>query len=72
MPSEFVFVPESDSSAEDEGWLIGYVHDGTSDTSCLEILDAHDIERAPVARVDIPARIPAGFHGNWIPDRALR
>jgi carotenoid cleavage dioxygenase-like enzyme len=22
----------------------------------------------PVARVQLPARIPLGFHGNWIPD----
>ncbi|MGH3276173.1 MAG: carotenoid oxygenase family protein, partial [Streptosporangiaceae bacterium] len=23
----------------------------------------------PVARVHLPARIPLGFHGSWIPDR---
>jgi len=22
----------------------------------------------PVARVHLPARIPLGFHGSWIPD----
>jgi len=23
----------------------------------------------PVARVHLPARIPLGFHGSWLPDR---
>jgi len=23
----------------------------------------------PVARVQLPARIPLGFHGNWIADQ---
>jgi carotenoid cleavage dioxygenase len=24
-----------------------------------------------VASVHLPVRVPQGFHGNWIPDRAL-
>jgi carotenoid cleavage dioxygenase-like enzyme len=70
---EFVFVPADDvSSAEDEGWLVGYVYDRSTDTSDLVILDAHDFGPEPVATVKLPRRVPAGFHGNWIPDRALR
>jgi carotenoid cleavage dioxygenase len=69
VPGEFVFVPASETAAEDEGWLLGYVADHTTDTAALEILDATDL--STVARVDVPVRIPVGFHGNWIPDRAL-
>ncbi len=36
----------------------------------LVIIDAHDFVR-PVATVHLPARVPQGFHGNWIPDTAL-
>jgi carotenoid cleavage dioxygenase len=72
IPGEFVFVPASDTSGEDEGWLLGYVHDHTTGTAALEILDATDMAADPVAAVDLPVRIPVGFHGNWIPDRALR
>ena len=36
---EFVFVPADDeSSGEDEGWLMGYVYDHSTDTSDLVIL----------------------------------
>jgi carotenoid cleavage oxygenase len=69
--SEFVFVPASAEAAEDEGWLMGYVYDRATDTSDLVILDAHDFGSEPVATVRLPRRVPAGFHGNWVPDRAL-
>jgi len=66
---EFVFVPEAPGSGEDEGWLLGYVADLATGTSELVVLDAQSM--ATQARVRIPRRIPAGFHGNWIPDSAL-
>jgi carotenoid cleavage dioxygenase len=65
-PSELVFVPGG--AGEDDGWLIGYVYDATTDRSDLVILDAHDFGAAPVATVHLPARVPFGFHGSWIPD----
>ena len=66
---EFVFVPASDVASEDEGWLLGYVNDLPSGTAELVVLDAQDL--TDVARVHLPRRIPAGFHGNWIPDSVL-
>ena len=49
---------------------MGYVYDAARDASDLVILDAHDFGH-PVARIHLPARVPQGFHGNWIPDSAL-
>jgi carotenoid cleavage oxygenase len=69
--SEFVFVPAGPSAGEDEGWLLGYVYDAPRGASDLVILDAHDFGSEPVARVHLPVRVPQGFHGNWIPDRAV-
>jgi carotenoid cleavage dioxygenase len=65
IPSEFGFVPAGPDSAEDEGVLIGYVYDGESDRSELALLDAQTLES--VGSVQLPARVPQGFHGNWIP-----
>lgn len=70
VASEVVFVPASPGAGEDEGWLMGYVYDATRDASDLVIVDAHDFD-TPVATVHLPARVPQGFHGNWIPDTAL-
>lgn len=65
-PGEFVFVPKSDGSAEDEGWLVGLVVDMAAETTELAILDAADFEADPVATIRLPHRIPPGFHGNWV------
>jgi carotenoid cleavage dioxygenase len=61
---EVYFVPAADRSAENHGYLVGFGHDATSNCSHLAIYDAQAMER--VARVEIPVRVPAGFHGMWI------
>ncbi|MFT3723682.1 MAG: carotenoid oxygenase family protein [Hyphomonadaceae bacterium] len=67
MPGEFVFVPASATSAEDEGWLIGFVVDTVAKSTDLVILNARNFAGAPQATVTIPVQIPPGFHGNFIP-----
>jgi carotenoid cleavage dioxygenase-like enzyme len=62
------FVPREDATAEDDGYLMSYVYDAGRDTSELLVLDANDLSRPPVARVMLPARVPYGFHGSWVPD----
>ena len=66
--AEPVFVRKADSSAEDAGWVITFVYDQTTETSELVIMDAQDFGRGAVARVQLPQRVPIGFHGNWVPD----
>jgi len=67
VPGTFVFVPRPNSSAEDDGWLVGYVHALSEENSELVILDAQDFEGEPQAVVHLPHRVPMGFHGNWVP-----
>ncbi|WP_280264984.1 carotenoid oxygenase family protein [Nocardia wallacei] len=45
--------------------LMGFVYDAASDRSELAILGT--LETA--ASIQLPHRVPAGFHGNWIPSR---
>ncbi len=66
-PGEAVFVPSTTGPAdESSGWYIGYVYDPARDSSDLVIIDASDFAAPPVARINLPQRVPYGFHGNWI------
>jgi carotenoid cleavage oxygenase len=64
-PGEFVFVPSSADAGEDDGVVMGFVYDRSTDRSDLVLLDGQTMET--VATVHIPARVPHGFHGNWAP-----
>jgi len=44
-----------------------FVYDAASDRSTFVILDALEIDRAPVAEISMPQRVPHGFHGDWMP-----
>ena len=52
------------------GWLLTIVSDRAGTGSDLVVLDAADL--APVASVRLPRRVPAGFHGTWLPDAGAR
>lgn len=67
---EPVFVPREGATAEDDGWVMTYVYDKGRGAADVVILDAQDFEGEPVAVVELPVRVPFGFHGNWIADRA--
>jgi len=62
---EAFFVPAG--PGEGEGWLFTFVHDHHSDRSRLAILDAQNIRRGPIAEIELPRRVPYGFHAVWIP-----
>jgi carotenoid cleavage dioxygenase len=66
---EPVFVPRTPDAAEDDGWVMAYLYDATTDRSDVVILHAQDFTAAPVATIHLPGRVPFGFHGNWVPDR---
>ncbi|MFC0544073.1 carotenoid oxygenase family protein [Kutzneria chonburiensis] len=69
---EAVFVPAADSSGEDEGWLLSIAtNTDPAVASQLLVHDATDVAAKPVASVVLPRRVPAGFHGSWIPDGEL-
>ena len=65
---EAVFAPAAPDSAEDDGYVMTFVHNPDRGAADLVILAAQDFTAEPVARVHLPARIPLGFHGNWVPD----
>ena len=67
--NEAFFVPGG--SSEGQGWLLTFVHDHADDTSVLAVLDAQHVEDGPVAEIEMPRRVPHGFHATWIPKSAV-
>ncbi len=65
---EPVFVPASADAGEDEGWVMAYTFDKAKKQSDVVILNAQDFSAPPVATIQLPQRVPYGFHGNWVPD----
>ena len=66
LPGEPVFVPAAGGSAEDDGYLMTYVFDASTNSSEFVVVDASTMSSEMVATVHLP-RVPFGFHGNWIP-----
>lgn len=66
-PGESIFIPRPGGIAEDDGWVLNLWWNPATDRSELVILNAQDFGAEPAARVQMPHRIPLGFHGNWVP-----
>ena len=62
---EPIFVPRTKDAAEDEGFVMFQMYDAPSNRTAIEILDAANIDAAPLARLWMDVRIPLTFHGNW-------
>ncbi|XP_078436385.1 carotenoid 9,10(9',10')-cleavage dioxygenase-like [Wolffia australiana] len=69
--SEAVFVPRQHgvSSDEDDGYLIFFVYDESTGKSEVTVLDAKTLSPDPVAVVELPKRVPYGFHGIFMSER---
>ncbi|NAS24345.1 9-cis-epoxycarotenoid dioxygenase [Herbidospora sp. NEAU-GS84] len=64
--SEAPFAPRDGSAGEDDGYLVTFVTDEREGRSEVQVLDASDITKGPVARVLLPQRVPLGFHATWV------
>jgi carotenoid cleavage dioxygenase-like enzyme len=69
--SEAPFAPRSDSTGEDDGYLVSYVYDEREGRSEVEVLNAADVTAGPICRIKLPVRVPIGFHATWVPGERL-
>lgn len=72
VTGEAVFVARENAQAENDGWLMSYIHALDCSPSKVVILDAQHITEGPIATIHLPVRVPVGFHCNWIDYRKLR
>ena len=66
---EPVFVPRSPDAEQGDGFLLVLAYRGDEHRSDLLVLDAKNVEDDPLATVEVPLRVPDGFHGNWMAAR---
>ncbi|XP_031395854.1 carotenoid 9,10(9',10')-cleavage dioxygenase-like [Punica granatum] len=73
--SEAIFVPREpgiSSSEEDDGYLIFFAHDENSRKSQAIVIDARTMSAEPVAVVELPNRVPYGFHALFVTEEHIR
>jgi carotenoid cleavage dioxygenase len=62
---EAVVCPRSGSTAEDNAYVLSFALEHATGKSELWIWSARDFG-APITRVEIPTRVPAGYHAWWV------
>nr|ABO69703.1 9-cis-epoxycarotenoid dioxygenase [Castanea mollissima] len=72
--SEAVFVPRVPgiTSEEDDGYLIFFAHDENTGKSSVNVIDAKTMSPDPVAVVEMPRRVPFGFHAFFVTEEQLQ
>lgn len=64
---EVVFAPKPGGAEEDDGYVLTLLAHRSEPRSELQIFDAKAVDQPPVAVVEIPHRVPLGFHAEWLP-----
>jgi len=65
--SEAPFIPKDNPGSEDDGYVITFVTDEAAGISKVLIFDAKQIDSGPLATIELPQRVPLGFHACWVP-----
>nr|CAD33264.1 carotenoid cleavage oxygenase [Solanum lycopersicum] len=72
--SEAIFVPRQPGTEceEDDGYLILFVHDENTGKSSVNVIDAKTMSAEPVAVVELPKRVPFGFHAFFVTEEQIQ
>jgi len=69
---EAVFVPKKGAKAEDDGFLMTFIYDESTQRSEYVVFDAKTMSPHPLLCVVMPQRIPYGFHGIWVDENKIQ
>ena len=67
LVGEPAYVPAPGNPDPDAGWWVTFATEPDGSRSCFLVIPAAEPGSGPVARVDLPVRVPLGLHGNWLP-----
>ena len=62
---------KADGKADGDVWGFRCLSDRTTNASLLGIFGAQDMKAGPLAVIEIPQRVPFGFHGLWVDESDL-
>jgi carotenoid cleavage dioxygenase len=65
------FIPRSQDAPEGDGWIVQVCNRLDEHRSDLLLFDALDIEKGPIATIQVPIRLRFGLHGNFAPSEAI-
>lgn len=66
ITGEASFIPATPNAKEDEGWLVFMAYDPNQHRSRVVVLDAQNVEDAPVASLWLRHHQPFQFHGSFV------
>lgn len=71
--SEPFFVPRTQdlNAEEDDGYIVAFTHNESTQISIFVVMDAQSPTLEIVASLQLPARVPYGFHGLFVSDRDI-
>jgi carotenoid cleavage dioxygenase len=65
------FIPRSQDAPEGDGWIVQVCNRLDEHRSDLLLFDALEIEKGPLATIQVPIRLRFGLHGNFAPSEAI-
>ncbi len=71
LVAEPTIVAKHDARDEGDVYILAFTYDRATDRSSFVIIDGADFTGAPAATVNLPVRVPTGYHGSWLPGFAL-
>lgn len=68
---EVFFHRRENATSEDDGYIMTFVWDWSSQTSEIVMWDAKTMDEEPILRVATRSRVPMGFHSYFVPEDEL-
>ncbi|XP_076895699.1 carotenoid 9,10(9',10')-cleavage dioxygenase 1-like [Bidens hawaiensis] len=59
------FVSKPGAIDEDDGWIVTFAHDEETEISYVLVIDAKQFTGEPIAKINLPQRVPYGHHGSF-------
>ena len=70
--SEAPFVPRINARDEDDGYLVSFIIDETTQTSECVLIDCKRFAEGPVVRIALPHKLSSGTHAAWAARELIR